>query len=313
VTTLFVANDGGHLQQLTSLASRFPGQYSRVWATNDSAQARSLLEDERVYWFPHSPPRDVRAVLRNAVRARRILTLERPSRVISTGSLLGLGILPLAAARGISTHYIESATRVSGPSLSGSILRWIPRIHLYTQYQHLADARWMYRGSVFDDYHAVPPTVHPPPIRRVVVSVGTSKDFGFRRLIERLARLADPAWEVYWQTGSTDVTGLGIYARPAVPTTELRRAIERSDIVVTHAGTGSAIAALEAGKRPILVPRDPTHGEHIDAHQYDIARELERRGLAWKMPVDLLDRAGLEDRRGWRITRGSTPPPFELV
>ena len=42
---------------------------------------------------------------------------------------------------------------------------------------------------------------------------------------------------------------------PHVPAAELRAAIERADVVVSHAGTGAALAALEAGQVPD--PRAP--------------------------------------------------------
>lgn len=54
---------------------------------------------------------------------------------------------------------------------------------------------------------------------------------------------------------------------------------ERSRIVVCHAGTGSIIAAMEHSKPIIAVPRREKYREHMDDHQLDIARELEKEGL----------------------------------
>ena len=81
---------------------------------------------------------------------------RRPTRAVSTGSGIALGYLPYLAARGVECHYIESAARVSGPSLTGRILRWVPRVRTYTQYRHWSDAHWHYGGSGFDAFEPVP-------------------------------------------------------------------------------------------------------------------------------------------------------------
>lgn len=48
---------------------------------------------------------------------------------------------------------------------------------------------------------------------------------------------------------------------------DLRAAVERADVVVTHGGPGTVADARASGHKPFAVPRDPTYGEHVDAHQ----------------------------------------------
>jgi len=43
-------------------------------------------------------------------------------------------------------------------------------------------------------------------------------------------------------------------------------------VVITHAGVGSIMLALAAGKKPIVAPRLYRYGEHVDDHQTEIAR-----------------------------------------
>lgn len=43
--------------------------------------------------------------------------------------------------------------------------------------------------------------------------------------------------------------------------------LTRADIVITHGGPGSIVECRRAGKLPIVIPRDPTLGEHVDNHQ----------------------------------------------
>ena len=45
-----------------------------------------------------------------------------------------------------------------------------------------------------------------------------------------------------------------------------------------HAGVGSILTAIEHGKPVIAVPRRKKYGEHIDDHQLEITRELEKEG-----------------------------------
>jgi UDP-N-acetylglucosamine--N-acetylmuramyl-(pentapeptide) pyrophosphoryl-undecaprenol N-acetylglucosamine transferase len=122
MATLLVAAIGGHLTELIDIATRLPDDEDhnqRFWVTHDHPQSRSLLADETVTYIPDIGSKDVPGVLRNLPVARRLLQQHRPTRVISTGSAIALSFLPYLAARGVSSHYIESATRLAGPSLSG--------------------------------------------------------------------------------------------------------------------------------------------------------------------------------------------------
>lgn len=310
MTTLLVASTGGHLAQLFELAGRMDGVgRDRLWVTFESEQARTLLDGERKVFIPYIAERDVAAVARGLALARRTMCAERIAAVVSTGSAIALSFLPYAALRGIEAHYIESSARVGRPSLTGRLLQAVPGICLYRQYPHVAGGRWSYGGSVFDGFQGV--RVEPTPVRRVVVTLGT--DRAFRRLIERMAAIIPPSAEVLWQTGPTPTAGLGIDARPFVPPPELLRAMREADVVVAHAGCGSALSALKAGKFPVLVPRDPNRSEVVDMHQIEIAGWLSRRALALARTPDELAPADLETAASRAVTQPSDPPPFRLT
>jgi UDP-N-acetylglucosamine--N-acetylmuramyl-(pentapeptide) pyrophosphoryl-undecaprenol N-acetylglucosamine transferase len=311
MTALLVASTGGHLSQLARLRSRIDalGDQPVVWVTFDKPQSRSLLRGEDVIHVPYTGPRDVNNVAGNAVRARGILRDVDPELVISTGSAISLSFLPLAAARGAEVHYIESAARSDGPSLSGRLLSRSGKIRLYTQHRIWAREPWFYRGSVFDTWQPAP-TVTSPSVGRMVVTLGTI-DYSFRRLVEQLIAIIPPGVEVLWQTGATDVAGLGIEARATVPNGELDAAIAEADVVVGHSGIGSAIATLEAGRCPVLVPRERRFGEHVDDHQQQIAGELSARGLAVTSTVADLRWDHLVEAASLRAVSGDAPA-FEL-
>jgi UDP-N-acetylglucosamine--N-acetylmuramyl-(pentapeptide) pyrophosphoryl-undecaprenol N-acetylglucosamine transferase len=302
--TLLVANDGGHLTQLHSLAGRFVPSADRLWATVPTEQTTSLLEGEEVVWMDPAPTRDWRAAVRNARRIRPLLAEGSVSRVVSTGSSLAVSALPQAAMRGISAHYIESVTRADAISLSGRMVAAVPWVHRYVQWPHLARGRWLYRGSVLDGFRVEPG--ESKPIRRLVVSLGTSSRYGFRRLVERLVHILPKDAEVLWQTGSTDVSGLGIEPREHVPARELEEQIAAADAIIAHAGAGIALTILGAGKVPVLVPRSAEHAEHVDDHQEQIARRLQQLDLAIVSSAELLEFGHLETSACRRAVREVT-------
>lgn len=307
--TLLVANDGGHLQQLHSLSPRLPAGGERRWMTIDSPQTRSLLAGEEVEHLLPSRPRDLVVASRNARLAWSVLRGADVDLVVSTGSSLAVAVLPLAAMLGIPTVYIESATRVSGPSLAGRVMARTPGVRTLTQQRTWAEPGWAYAGSIFDGFCASP-AVEPRPVRRMVVTLGTSEHYGFRRLVERLHRVVPPHVSVLWQTGSTDVSGLDLDARVAVPAREMRSAVEEADVVVCHAGTGSSLVALEAGKMPLLVPRRHEHGEHVDSHQVQIARDMAARGLARVADASDVTWDDVLCAAAHRVSRLEEPPPL---
>ncbi|GIL37161.1 hypothetical protein PDTK01_32360 [Phycicoccus sp. DTK01] len=142
------------------------------------------------------------------------------------------------------------------------------------------------------------------------------RTYGFRRAVERLdallPRVCAPDVEVLWQTGATDVTGLGIAGRDRVPAPELRQAVREADLVVAHAGVGSALVALDAGRVPVLLPRRASHGEHVDDHQQLIGRHLDERGIALGREVADLDEHDLVAASAAGVRRAAAPRPFVL-
>jgi len=312
MTTLFVATTGGHLTQLVELGRRLPGiGTDRLWVTFDTPQSRSLLESEAVRFIPFIHERDVLGVARGSLFCRRLFKEVTIDAVVSTGSAIALAFLPYAALRGIPAHYIESSARVGAPSLTGRLLARLPGIRLYRQYPHAAVGRWVYGGSVFDAFRATPGLLEEAPIRRVVVTLG-SVEQSFRRLLDHLVPLIPAGAEVLWQTGHTPTAGLPIAPRTFLPAGELAAAMATADVVVAHAGCGSALTALAAGKLPILVPRDDRRGELVDGHQIELARWLAERGLALHRTPENLTVRDLEHAAACRIERITTPPPFTL-
>jgi UDP-N-acetylglucosamine transferase subunit ALG13 len=312
--TLLVASTGGHLEELRRLVPML-GLDRVEWVTHPTDQARSVLADERVHVVPYVGPRDLRGTARVLPHAIRLLRTGRYRALVTTGAAVAVPFVLVARSLRIPCHYIESATRTDGPSLTGSMLGRVPGTRVYTQHAGWADRRWHYRGSIFDRYQPVA-VESRAPIRNVVVTLGTMRRFGFaravRRLIEVLPSVVEPGAQILWQVGATPVDGLGIDARVAVPAADLRAAVESADLVIAHAGIGSALLALEAGACPVLLPRRAALGEHVDDHQRGLAAYLSNLGLAVVADADLVSASDLELARRRRILARTGQSAFLL-
>lgn len=314
--TLLVASTGGHLEQLFRIRSRLVPECGEAeWVTHDDAQVHSLLAGELVRTVPYVPPRGYREIAGNTPAAWRIIREGHFDRLISTGAGVALPFLAAARLTGVECHYIESAARADGPSMTGRIAARMPKVRLYTQYEKWAQGAWNYRGSLFDSFEATESVC--PPIRRVVITLGTMRTYGFRRAVDRLLKvlpeIVSPDVEVLWQVGITDSAGATGDVRSSVPNAELRRAIAEADLVVAHSGIGSAITALELGKRPVLLPRRPQFDEHVDDHQSLIARELSRRNLAVSVEADEVTAEDLARAASGQIRTSYSPKAFRLM
>ncbi len=314
MTTLLAASNGGHLKQLHRLRDRLDGVSGPFeWVTFDTPQSRSLLEGETVHYVPFIGGRDPRNVARNLPYARRIVGKDVDA-LISTGSAIALPYFSVGRARRRRCHWIESAARMEGPSLTGRIVSRIPGVNLYAQYESWAGGRWNFRGSVFDSFASVEPaTSAAPRIAKAVVTLGTYKGTPYTRIVRRLLEILPPDVEVLWQTGATDVTEFGIDSVYALPEKELSEAMREADVVVTHAGVGTALAALEVGKCPVMAPRLAAHGEAVDDHQVQIAEQLSERGLAVTVDAEEITFDRLLEAAGRTVGAPADPPAFELA
>lgn len=300
---LLVASGGGHFTQLQELTRRLQPQPLTIqWCTYDSPQAHSLLGDQD--WIAgHGPStRSLKNAARNLRLARRLLRSGEIDAVISTGAGIAVPFLGEAARRGIPAHYIESATRIHGPSMSGRMVERFDGVTRWHQYAG-ADwgARWGHAGAVFDGFRAV--AGPDREIRRVFVSLGTH-GFAFDRAVSEVCSVVDPRAEIVWQLGSTQApVGLRGSVHESLEPDAHTEAMENADVVIAHAGTGVALDAIRAGKLPVLLPREARLGEHVDDHQIELATRLADAGLAVTPLTHRLTRDELRRAASTRVAR----------
>lgn len=67
--------------------------------------------------------------------------------------------------------------------------------------------------------------------------------------------------------------------RPLLAHAELQELMRDSAVVVSHGGPATITEVRRAGRLPVVVPRDPALGEHVDGHQLLFSRRMGAAGL----------------------------------
>jgi UDP-N-acetylglucosamine transferase subunit ALG13 len=128
------------------------------------------------------------------------------------------------------------------------------------------------------------------------VTIGTSDPFD--RLLAAVAALP-PGEEIVAQCGDSAVRPANASCVGFLGFEELTGLVARARIVVMHAGAGSVLTALAAGRRPVVVPRLRRFGEAVDDHQVEFGRSLAAAGLVTMVE----DPAGLPEAIAGAPTR----------
>jgi UDP-N-acetylglucosamine:LPS N-acetylglucosamine transferase len=137
-----VGSSGGHLTQLLVLQA-FWSRYSRFWVTFDTADATSALKSERAYWAYHPTNRSIWNLIRNALLAIRILAIERPTHIVSTGAAVAIPFFWLGRLFGARTIYLEVFDRIESRTITGRVVAPVTT-HFLVQWPEQAA---LYRGA----------------------------------------------------------------------------------------------------------------------------------------------------------------------
>ena len=141
----------------------------------------------------------------------------------------------------------------------------------------------------------------------IFVTVGTSQPF------DRLVRAVD-IWaqanehrEIFAQIGRSRYVPQRIKTVQFLSPSEFHRSIDSSQLVVAHAGVGSMLSVLRAGKPLIVMPRSARLGEHINEHQIATAKRL-----AQKLSITVAEHEADLGRRLDESELLRDPTPFLL-
>jgi UDP-N-acetylglucosamine transferase subunit ALG13 len=109
---------------------------------------------------------------------------------------------------------------------------------------------------------------------RIFATVGTQLPFD--RLIQALDDWARDhcGEEVFAQVGRCSYIPKHIQFCASLDLSEFKQKLEQCELVVSHAGMGTILTALDLNKRVVVMPRSAVLGEHRNEHQQATARHL---------------------------------------
>lgn len=301
---LMAASPGGHMALLRAVAGAVADR-RRVWVTAASSQADALREEgEDVRLLPlwARDRRGLRGAAGNLAGSGRIAHEVRPAAVVTSGAG---HVVPVAlAARALRARlvFVETMARVGDASLTGRILAPLAA-RVVVQWPESAS---VYPGAVVCRPALLDPAANDraAPGRGTFVSVGTRPE-PFDRLlglVDRAVQAGVLPQPVVAQAGASRYRPSSYSTVPWLAPDAVQRAIEDSRYVVCHAGSAIVAAAVAAGRRPLVLARLPSRGEHRTRHQPQVLELLARRGLV----VPLGEQITAED-----IRAADAPAPGE--
>lgn len=131
------ASAGGHLSQLLKLSESWE-RHEAVYISTTEVVQKELSKRSKVYIVGECNHRQPRKVFQVWMRCFRIISLEKPDIVISTGAAVGCMMCFLGKVKGAKVVWIDSVANVERISLSGRMVRFIADLFL-VQWPQLAD------------------------------------------------------------------------------------------------------------------------------------------------------------------------------
>lgn len=110
----------------------------------------------------------------------------------------------------------------------------------------------------------------------IFVTVGTHEQ-SFDRLIEEVDRLVQVGIitdEVIMQTGYSTYQPKHCKWHSLLTYDEMDDVMNQADLIITHGGPATFMAALSKGKKVIVVPRLKRYEEHVNDHQLEFVNAV---------------------------------------
>lgn len=144
-----VGSSGRHLTHL-NLLKKFWNKHDRFWVTFDKADARSILDKERMYSAYYPTNRNLINLFRNTILAVRVLIKERPDVIISSGAAVAVPFFYVGKILGIKTVYIEVFDRIDHSTMTGKLVYPVSDVFI-VQWPEMIDVypQAIYLGGIF--------------------------------------------------------------------------------------------------------------------------------------------------------------------
>lgn len=115
----------------------------------------------------------------------------------------------------------------------------------------------------------------------IFITLGSQK-FQFNRLLIEVDKLVERkiiSGEVFAQIGYSDYAPQNYNYKKFLDREEFSNYMNRSDIVITHGGTGAIVGAIKNNKKVVAIPRLKKFHEHVDDHQLQITSQFKDSNL----------------------------------
>ena len=143
----FIASSGGHWEELMCL-KEIADEYDTFYVTEEGGQAEDS-NLKKIYTLPQIN-RHEKNFLWHFIKlfksASKVIKVEKPDFIITTGALIAFPFCVFAKIRGIKVIYIESFARVNNRSLTGRLVyqladlflvQWEPLLKLYPKAKYV--------------------------------------------------------------------------------------------------------------------------------------------------------------------------------
>lgn len=110
----------------------------------------------------------------------------------------------------------------------------------------------------------------------ILVTLGTQKE-QFKRLLDSIekSKIDD---EIIVQAGHTKFESNKMKIFDFISYEDMSKYIKEANLIITHAGTGSILMPLKAGKKVIACARLAKYDEHVDDHQLQLVEVFRDEG-----------------------------------
>ena len=116
----------------------------------------------------------------------------------------------------------------------------------------------------------------------IFVILGT-QDKTFPRLLDAVQKQIDlgnisKEEEIIVQAGSTKYNSKDMQVMDYIDVERFNELMEKADLIISHAGVGTILTALEKDKKVIAAARLKKYGEHVNDHQKQILENFKNAG-----------------------------------
>ena len=113
----------------------------------------------------------------------------------------------------------------------------------------------------------------------IFLTVGTQ--FSFDRLVKAVDQAVETGIvteQVFAQVGESSYQAHNFESVPSLESRLFVKHIHRASYIISHAGIGTIIMALNNNKPLLVMPRQKKYGEVVNDHQIEIAKKFEESG-----------------------------------